>query len=103
MVSILSQILFIMHNGLLCKIMLKQHSIQPDFMNIIQFHYNNTMKGKVKGIFREVLDMVEVMTFLFCCKSINTCSKYLYCKREIKIRHLTVTFLVCSRAQPSQI
>ena len=51
---------------------LKQHRIHPDFMNIIQFHYHNTIKDKVKDIFREILDMVEVIIFSYCCKYINT-------------------------------
>ena len=50
--------------------MLKQLRIQTGFMDILQFHYDNTNKEKSKGIFREELDMVEAMIFLFCCKSI---------------------------------
>ena len=57
--------------GLLCKIMLKQHSIQPDFMNIIRFYYHTTIKVKVKWICSEMLDNVELIMFLFCCKSIK--------------------------------
>ena len=50
--------------------MLKQHRIQPDFVNILQFYYYNNIKGKAKG-----------MIFLFCFKSIK-----LYYKWELQNR-----------------
>ena len=38
----------------------------------MQFHYNNTIRGKVKGISREMLDYVDMMMiFSSHCKSMN--------------------------------